>query len=233
MLSSGVQNNLTYESFYWNNSWFVARYSPAPTALNQCACSTNFQCPQARGLFACIHGNNCTAGTVVWTLPGMIRGCTTLDDMFLSDLRCFYNQTCVNTMFAMYNVDIPDRLPLPASILGTSAMNASVSSNFQITDNLAKLFSQLMVEEWNITGNFTGYYEACAPTACNYISIQRLNIVDVIINLIGLFGGLSISLRLLITTVGRLLQLRTVRINNQSINTNQRNEQYSFSIQYN
>lgn len=221
LLGSGTENDITYESFYWNNTWFIARYSPAPPALNQCACSTTFECPRDRGLFLCTYGNNCTAGTVVWTLPGLIRGCISLDHMFLSNLRCFYNQTCLNTMFAMYNVDIPDRLPLPAAIIGTSAMNASAPSYFSVTDDLATTFSQLMVEEWNIVDNFTGYYEACAPVVCNYISVQRLPIISVITNIIGLFGGLSVSLRLLITMIGRLLQLCNVRINTRSTNTNQ------------
>jgi hypothetical protein len=221
LLASGTQNNITYKSSFVNDSWMIDRYSPAPSSLSTCSCSVLFDCSTVRGQFLCVHGNNCTADTVVWTVPGLLKGCVNIDNMLLSDLRCFYNQTCIDTMLSMYNVDMPDRLPLSPAILGTVALNNSVTSRFLPTDPLATLFSELMVEEWDIQGDFKGYYDICAPDVCTYLSTQRTSIISVVTIVISFSGGLFVALRLILTWIGRFTDLLTLYWNHRDSNTNQ------------
>lgn len=220
LLASGTENGISYESFLVNNSWMVVRYSPAPLDLVNCSCSVNFQCPSVRGQFLCNEGNNCTRGTAFWTVPGLWKGCVNLENMLISDLRCFYNQSCINTMLSMYNVDMPDRLPLPPEILATTAMNSSAPSHFLPTDNLGTIFEQLMVEEWDIQSNFIGYYETCAPALCTYRINQRLDIFGVVTSIIALFGGLTVVLRLIIPVIVQFIRLVILRWKNQHRNIN-------------
>ena len=204
-LASGVESNLAYRSYFYNGSWFINRYSPAPTAIDTCACSVAFNCSSARGKFFCVEGNNCTVGTTVWEVPGLVQGCTGMDHMYLSDLRCFYNRTCVDTILSLYNVDMPDRLPLPAATLAIEPLNISSPSRFSPTDTLSIILDELMVEEWEIQMDFVRYYAVCMPSSCTYVSVQRLHIISVVTTLIGLTGGLSVVLRLLVAIFGRLL----------------------------
>lgn len=205
LFQSEVQHGLHYESFFFNGSWLINPNLPAPPALNVCACSVTHNCPQVAGHFFCINGNNCTANTAVWTVPGIVAGCTATDDTLLSDFRCFYNQTCLNTVLSMYNVDMPDRLPLPAATLAIQALNSSAPSHYVPEDTFLTIFSQLMVEKWEIQSNFTGYYGACAPISCTYVSVQRLNMIGILTTIVSLIGGLTVSLRLLITISGRFI----------------------------
>ena len=137
---------------------------------------------------ACNHGNNCTVGTSVWTVPGVVDSCVRFNSLFLSDLRCFFDQSCVNKFLSFYNYDMPDRLPLSQKILDIRAMNSSILSRYALNDSMATIFSQLLVEEWKIEGNFDGYFDVCAPTRCGYNYAQRLDVVYVVTTIVSLFG---------------------------------------------
>lgn len=205
LVASGIENNLQYKSVMFNGSSSVLHYSPAPTSFNSCACSVAPECDITNLGFWCTLGNNCTAGSNVWTVPGLTSTCTHYGSMLAGDLRCFYNRTCFDKILSLYNVDMPHRISLPSLTRSIPILDASAPSRFSPTDNLGTLFEQLMVEEWNIQGDFNGYYEACAPTSCTYVTIQRLSIIDLVTTIVGLIGGLSISLRLLIELTTRII----------------------------
>jgi hypothetical protein len=152
--ANGIQSNLTYQSVFVNDSWRGYRYSPSPAMLGQCKCSVAFDCLEERGLIWCAYGNNCTVGRTAWATPGLFRSCTSLDRVFHSDLRCFFNQTCVDTLVSLYNYDMPTRLPLPEATMGIRAMNSSVPSRFAPTDTMDTLFNDFLIEEWNIEDDF-------------------------------------------------------------------------------
>jgi hypothetical protein len=213
ILYSGIVNGLQFQSLMINNSWRGYRYSPAPATMDECACSVDFNCQQTRGHFFCNHGHNCTIDTAVWIIPGWFSGCIQLDGVFVTDYRCFYNQTCVNKLLSLYNYDMPDRLPLPNAIVNIPVMNSSVPSRFALNDTLRTIFNELMIEEWTIKGNFDNYYGTCEPATCTYTYAQRLDVVYVVTTIVGLFGGLVVVLRLLspicvriVTTTIRLWQ---------------------------
>ncbi|CAF3839568.1 unnamed protein product [Rotaria sp. Silwood1] len=64
--------------------------------------------------------------------------------------------------------------------------------------SLEKLNDQLFVESWKNTSNYTNYFETCRPLQCQYISPNRNNPVIMLTNILGLYGGLTYSLRLII-----------------------------------
>lgn len=207
VIASGIESGFTYETIATNGSWSVLMNSPAPSAFNVCACSVSPECTIANFGFQCVVGNNCTANTTVWNIPGIISGCTHYENMLNSDLRCFYNQSCLNTILSLYNVDMPDRLPLPTLLRYVPALSGAASSRFLPTDSLQILFEKLMVEEWTIEANFDSYYQACAPLSCTYTTVQRLNSADLITTVFGLIGGLVLVLRLLILFITRIVIL--------------------------
>lgn len=56
----------------------------------------------------------------------------------------------------------------------------------------------MMIETWNENFNYNQYYEKCAPKLCTYLIIIRNNALYVIITMIGLIGGLSVALRIIV-----------------------------------
>ena len=234
-MASGTENGISYQSFQVNNQWSIRRHSPPPAAYNACACSVAYSCPETTwsgGQFICKYGKNCTAGSVVWSIPGLIRGCTMFETVMSSDLRCFFNQTCLNLILSMYNVDMPARNPLPADTLAIQALNSSIPSPFQPDDPIRVLWQELLTIDWKFAINYNGYYAMCSPASCLYTLTKRLDIIHSITTIIGLFGGLTVSLTLLVQVVVRLVLWANVihagrlamgqhgKIKNQFVSTN-------------
>ncbi|CAF4177053.1 unnamed protein product, partial [Rotaria sp. Silwood2] len=105
----------------------------------------------------------------------------------------------------MYNVDLPKRSPLPAATLAITAMNSSVPSRFLPNDTISVMLSNLLIEEWQFNIDFDDYYAACAPASCTYTISGRLDIISIVTTNVGLFGGLSLSLRIIIPFVAQLI----------------------------
>jgi hypothetical protein len=197
-LASGIENGLSYGSVQINGSWQAFRYSPAPLSLNACACSVDFICPKANGQVYCSYGHNCTVGTSPWTTPGIIKGCVNLDDIFLSDLRCFFDQTCLDTLLSLFNYDLPSRPALPEATRTMRALSTEIPSRFSPIDMFRTICEALMIEEWIIQRDFDRYYAECAPASCSYSYSQRLDIVYMVTTIVALFGGLVVMLPLLV-----------------------------------
>jgi hypothetical protein len=149
------------------------------------------------------NGNNCTKGSVVWSVPGLTKSCTAGETTLLSDFRCFFNQTCLDILLSMFNVDMPNRLPLPPATQTMIALKSSNLSTFLPDDKLNILFNKLFVDIWELQPNFAGYYNICTPTECTYTINRKMDIIYVVTTTIGLIGGLAVIFRLLVpVTVG-------------------------------
>lgn len=208
IMASGIENGIQQQIFQVNGSWKSRYQSPAPSTFNECACSVAFDCPdpmRSGGQFICEYGYNCTLGTVVWSIPGIVKSCIFLEKILSSDLRCFFNQTCINIILSMYNVDLPKRSPLTAATLAITALNSSVPSRFLPNDTIFVIGSNLMVEEWQFSIDYEHYYASCAPSSCTYTISRRLDIIYIITTIVGLFGGVSLSLRIIIPIVAELI----------------------------
>lgn len=208
LIASGIPSGMNYQSFLVSDTWLIRHHLPAPPAVNICACSVAFNCPDstwAGGQFLCVHGNNCTPDTIVWSVPGFVKGCTSLEQIYSTDLRCFFNETCFHILLSMYNLDVPDRLPLPVTTQTIPILNGSLPSKFSPTDTIDTIFNELMVEEWIIKSDYSGYYATCAPSVCTYTIKQRLDFLYVVSTVVGLFGGLSVTFRLVIPIAARLI----------------------------
>ena len=205
LIAAGVESDLRFQTLEINGKPSIRRYSPAPPAFNVCACSVVFNCLDplyTAGRFICQYGDNCMASTVVWQVPGMSDGCSYYERYMNSDLRCFYNQTCINVMLSMFNVDMPHRLPLPDAAFRFTPLS-SVGSKFQPATKLESIFRDFMLEEWKILPYYAGHYHNCAPGFCTYTITSRSEPVYVISTIISFFGGLVVVLRLLVPMLVR------------------------------
>ncbi|CAF4441305.1 unnamed protein product [Rotaria sp. Silwood2] len=233
--ATGFESGMRFQSVEVNGKLSLRRYSPAPPALNICACSIAFECPDpswSGGQFLCQYGDNCTASTAVWSVPGLVKSCTSFQSVLSSDLRCFFNQTCFNILLSMFNVDMLKRLPLPTATLNIKALNSSALSLFLPEDRIETLWNQLMVEEWKLNSSFDNYYKNCAPSACTYTRVQRMDRVYIVATIGGLFGGLVTILRLIVPIAAKLLHSimfyqhrRRSNIHNQELDRHEKTAQ--------
>lgn len=137
--------------------------------------------------------------------PGLFLSCSSFESTLANSFQCFFDQTCIDKYLSLYNYDLPDRLPLPEATLAIRPLDSSAPSRYALNDTIDAMFNQLMIEVWEIEGNFDNYYETCAPAMCTYTYAQRLDILHVVTTIVGLLGGLSIILRLLCPVTARFV----------------------------
>ena len=206
LVAAGVESDMRFQTTVINGTPLIRRYSPAPPAFNVCACSVASSCPDplfTGGPFLCEHGNNCTKGTTVWSVPGITNACTYYERLLTSDLRCFYNRSCIDTMLLLFNVDMPKRQLLPAAAFRFTPLDSSKPSKFTPTTKIEALFREFLVEEWPILPYYEGHYNHCAPATCTYTVTGRSDFLYVISTIISFFGGLVVIFRLLVPVAVR------------------------------
>ena len=54
-----------------------------------------------------------------------------------------------------------------------------------------------MLDHWDEARNFSGYYDVCEPVLCTFTTIQKKSIIYLFTLLIGLYGGLTVALRII------------------------------------
>jgi hypothetical protein len=205
----GIENGIRYETAVINGTPRLLRFSPSPNSDDECACSVALGCSgvdRSQGNFICQYGNGCTNGSVEWRVPGFVKSCTTIDSMAKSDLRCFFNQSCLDRVIALFNLDMPDRPSLPRTVSSLKALDSASMTYFQPDDKINRILDRVMVDAINVTSNFEAYYKKCVPAVCTYSIKKRLDHVYIIATVIGWFGGMITALRLLVSPCFILLK---------------------------
>ena len=176
---SSIHSNWHFHSLNISNGaplWSTARsYGQDET----CSCGTNPLCTSP----ATMDG---------FDILGFRVGCYPLEALMQSTLACLYNTTCIERLTNMYytpNIHFP---PLDPTL---------TSEN----DTVQSLIDALMIHQWNITVDYEQYYLACSPLLCTYTIIERLNIVYVVTVIIGLYGGLTAALQLMVPAIGSIV----------------------------
>ena len=197
-LISGLNSNFR-ASFYPQNG-----YATGPTGLavqvlacafqneqgSWCACQNTFSCRQTGGIYS-VDYNLRNLGTFAnndskleLALPGLVSGCIPLESLATSSLECLYNAMCITQLFRSVNVTGP----LNGTRISQYAMNATVD---QILQNL-------MLEQWTPNISFSAFFARCNVTLCTYTITMKNNLLYVVTTLLGLYGGLTVFLRLVV-----------------------------------
>jgi hypothetical protein len=161
-----------------------------------CMCATSMLSLCWRPL-AFLMNNSTTNISSTITLPGLNGGCLPIEGLRMSTLECFYDSICLDTLGELLNSTIvPDQL------------NISIPTRFpHTTTTLGSMIDELFIEQWFNTSNYSSYYQMCLPRACYYRLVQRNSLVYIITFLLGLYGGLTITIRLVIQEGLRLFRI--------------------------
>lgn len=152
---------------------------------SNCSCGTNSMCS--------------TVATINrWTVPGFRVGCYPLESLLQSTLKCLYDIICINTLKNSNRLLNKTFRPLQATL---SSPDATVQS----------LMDALMVDRWTTNITYEHYYAACAPLSCTYVVRERANPIYMITTIIGFFGGLNVSLKLIVHLFVKMTQRLVMR----------------------
>ena len=124
-----------------------------------------------------------------FVVPGMRVGCLPYDALADSTLECFFSETCLNdTERWISSLPVASR-PKP--------LNSSAMSHFLPRTPFNTILAMAMIDHWKNATNYSGYYHACEPIQCTYTTVKRNGFIYLIVLLIGLYGGLTVALRII------------------------------------
>ena len=164
----------------------VAAY-PYILLYGNCSCATSATCSYQSKIY---DSSNIT-------VPGIYIGCYIIESLLQSDLRCFYNQTCINQL---------QSYSLAKTTLNVTALNTSLPSHFFENSTIEELLNQLMVEEWNRSIIYENYYNDCQPSQCTYTHQTKNSVIYIVTTLVGLIGGLITVLKLIVPRLVMLVR---------------------------
>lgn len=101
----------------------------------------------------------------------------------MSNLACLFDLNCVSQLT---RAAFPNLEALP-----------TVPSRFDRNTSIGLLVDNLMIERWDHYSNYSAYTRACAPIDCEYFVMENLSVLSKITFLLGVYGGLTISMKFL------------------------------------
>ena len=159
-----------------------------------CSCITSATCQRS------LH-----VGPVEVILPGLFVGCTPLHGLQLSTLECFFSSDCIATIinYLQYLTEADGTSPLnfvstPTAPLIMAPLNRSLLTRYSPMTQIGDLISAMFVEEWMTRSSYETYFNACAPSFCRFELTTRSSVFYVITSLLGIYGGLTVGLRMVI-----------------------------------
>ena len=189
---------------------------PITYSNGTCSCATSSSCFESAAFY------NRTQHRV-YTIQGILRGCLYLDSILLSSLSCFFSNACILELVHAMPLGNPDtsEIPLQVDMSIISPLEfASTNSRFQVNDTVETILNQLFIDSWVNETSYERYFNACAPTYCTYSFARRFNVLYALTTFIGVFSGLSIFLRFLVSQLvdmvfklHRSLKNRTISMN--------------------
>jgi hypothetical protein len=126
---------------------------------------------------------------VLFPVPGIYTGCYVIESLLQSNLQCFYNQTCINTLQSYFAF---------SSSKNITALDSSLLSRYLENSTIEDLLDELMVEKWNLSIMHDNYFNECEPRECSYTRQTKNNIIYIVTTIIGLIGGLTTALKLIV-----------------------------------
>ena len=124
-------------------------------------------------------------------------GCYPVEALLQSDLRCFYDQTCLSELLSYFNGLSPPSI---------TALDASLLVQFRVDSSTEVILNELMVERWNRSSKYQNYFDACGAFQCTYIQKTKNSIIYIVTTIIGLVGGVITMLKVIVPRLVALVR---------------------------
>ncbi|CAF3729742.1 unnamed protein product [Rotaria socialis] len=139
-----------------------------PQLYENCSCAISSACIQPSQPF----------------LPGFVVGCMPLESFLRSTIECLYKRSCVDQMVSGADANYTPRV-------------LNMSSRFAESESITVIVQQMFIEQWSSNVSYDSFFEQCKPTSCSYALVERHAILDIATTLLGIYGGITVGLRLI------------------------------------
>lgn len=119
-------------------------------------------------------------------IPGFRVGCYPLNSVLQSTLECLYEQQCVDLLRNIFNISQP-----------FIALYNTTTGHFPSNATIYSIADELLIEKWYTSISYAQFFRICAVSRCSYSYSEKANVIYVITTLVGLYGGLTTSLKIL------------------------------------
>ncbi|CAF4182847.1 unnamed protein product [Adineta steineri] len=155
-----------------------------------CSCASSATCAYGCPIYDSKNSK------VIFTVPGIYIGCYIIEALLQSNLQCFYNETCINKIQSYFTKYLSMNL---------TTLDSSLLIGFSMNSTIQELVDELMVEEWNSSTIYEGYYNECQPSKCSYSYQTKNDAIYIITTIVGLVGGLITVLKLTVPRAVRFV----------------------------
>ena len=153
--------------------------------------NVNKRIPFVGMVYTFLDGSTCTCSSSTATtcmgiatyqnqiVNGFQTGCYMVSALLKSTLEILHNQSFLNEF--------------TNSSKNFRKLNSSLSN-----PTIEMLLSRMFVDHWFNTTSYERYFNACAPDLCQYTITERYGFLPISIVIFGLYGGLSLALRIIV-----------------------------------
>ncbi|CAF1368789.1 unnamed protein product [Rotaria sp. Silwood1] len=196
-----------YGDVYWysipsvydtGDSYFV----PTPVIIENCSCALSDECKNTISLYNYTIDLSVPPQGILFNIPHMYKSCFNMQSLLLSSLECFFERTCFDPIQEIINVIANYYFIINGSVLLTN------STRFSPKTTVGEIINELMIERWYENVRYEEYYQQCAPEQCSYLLPFRNNALYIVTTVIGLFGGLSVALKIIVPIIVRWIRNR-------------------------
>ncbi|CAF1045402.1 unnamed protein product [Adineta ricciae] len=216
-LTNALSMEMFAEMIQWNSlySYMQINYSPylryPPWSVHmgfsyadKCLCILQYRRCFIPATIAALEPNKTSVYGSFWPVPGIFGGCYPYFGTLPSTLVCLYNKSCLSGLIYYLR---------PTFELNITVLKEhSPPSIFNSTTRIIELIQESMIEHWQIIISYEQYYEKCKPKQCTYTYVKRFLITYVISIILGVIGGLSWSLRLIVPYSVKLIRKLWIKI---------------------
>ncbi|UJR18099.1 hypothetical protein I4U23_004999 [Adineta vaga] len=174
---------------------YGVEYHSVIRTLNNCSCATDFLCKQPMILYS---------STRQYNLLGIFQGCFFIYTSLLSTTECFFSEDCINSIKSFM-------IPTEIIYKRLQPLNTSISSQYQANTTMEILINHLFVEDWNEIYSYSQYYDQCQPSYCSYTIEEKPSSIYILTNLIAIYGGLTIIMKILIPTIINFIRRKPIQ----------------------
>ena len=189
-LFSNVKFEIQFNGLYWSTTVLDHTYSNST-----CNCSILNMCTDPLTLEDHRLSSN---QSLLYSIPGLLKGCYLIDALRESTLECFYDPSCISTIKEYLSI---------SSIL-TKPLNESLNNQFNRSSTIDELLSKGMTDHWIQNISHENYYQQCQVSSCTYAYMSKYGFIYIITTLIGLIGGLTKVLRTIIHPIVKAFRAR-------------------------
>ena len=182
---------------------YLLRGVPRVFSNSSCNCILSSDCQQPLRI-----------GPPDLVLPGLVVGCSPLYGLRLSTLECLYSSDCIDKILNHLNYyrqadgSEPSNFTAPIGRpLMITPLLLSKSVHFLPTTRIESIVDEAFIDTINRTISYEKYFRACGAKSCHYELVKNSDIAYALTSLLGLYGGLTLSLRFIIWNLARIHQM--------------------------